>query len=125
MRDIGVDARKAGHQLSYVTTEQKNNFLEFLAKSLHKNKDHILKSNSIDLEKAQNNKLDDAFIDRMTLTDSSIKSMCDGILQVKSLEDLIGKVIYRKKRPSGIEVCQMRVPIGVIGMIYESRPNEQ
>ena len=123
MRDIGADARKASHQLSYVTTEQKNNFLEFLAKSLHKNKDLILKSNSIDLEKAQNNKLDDAFIDRMTLTDSSIKSMCDGILQVKSLEDLIGKVINRKKRPSGIEVCQMRVPIGVIGMIYESRPN--
>jgi len=123
MHDIGVNARKASHQLSYVTTEQKNNFLEFLAKSLHKNKDLILKSNSIDLEKAQNNKLDDAFIDRMTLTDSSIKSMCDGILQVKSLEDLIGKVINRKKRPSGIEVCQMRVPIGVIGMIYESRPN--
>ena len=123
MRNIGADARKASHQLSYVTTEQKNNFLEFLAKSLHKNKDLILKSNSIDLEKAQNNKLDDAFIDRMTLTDSSIKSMCDGILQVKSLEDLIGKVINRKKRPSGIEVCQMRVPIGVIGMIYESRPN--
>jgi len=123
MRDIGADARKASHQLSYVTTEQKNNFLEFLEKSLHKNKDLILKSNSIDLEKAQNNKLDDAFIDRMTLTDSSIKSMCDGILQVKSLEDLIGKVINRKKRPSGIEVCQMRVPIGVIGMIYESRPN--
>ncbi len=123
MRDIGADARKASHQLSYVTTEQKNNFLEFLAKSLHKNKDLILKSNSIDLEKAQINKLDDAFIDRMTLTDSSIKSMCDGILQVKSLEDLIGKVINRKKRPSGIEVCQMRVPIGVIGMIYESRPN--
>ena len=123
MRDIGADARKASHQLSYVTTEQKNNFLEILAKSLHKNKDLILKSNSIDLEKALNNKLDDAFIDRMTLTDSSIKSMCDGILQVKSLEDLIGKVINRKKRPSGIEVCQMRVPIGVIGMIYESRPN--
>ena len=123
MRDIGVNARKASHQLSYVTTEQKNNFLEFLAKSLHKNKNHILKSNSIDLEKAQINKLDDAFIDRMTLTNSSIKSMCDGILQVKLLEDLIGKVINRKKRPSGIEVCQMRVPIGVIGMIYESRPN--
>ena len=123
MRDIGVDARKASHQLAYVTTEQKNNFLEILAKSLHKNKDLILKANSMDLEEAQNNKLDDAFIDRMTLTDSSIKSMCDGILQVKSLEDLIGKVINRKKRPSGIEVCQMRVPIGVIGMIYESRPN--
>lgn len=59
----------------------------------------------------------------MTLSESNIKSMCNGILQVKDLEDLIGKVINRKKRPSGIEVCQMRVPIGVIGMIYESRPN--
>ena len=123
MRDIGVNARKASHQLSYVTTEQKNNFLEILAKSLHDNEDLILKANSVDLEKAHNNNLDNAFIDRMTLTNSGIKSMCDGILQVKSLEDLVGKVINRKKRPSGIVVCQMRVPIGVIGMIYESRPN--
>jgi glutamate-5-semialdehyde dehydrogenase len=59
----------------------------------------------------------------MTLSQSNIESMCNGILQVKDLEDLIGKIINRKKRPSGIEVCQMRVPIGVVGMIYESRPN--
>jgi glutamate-5-semialdehyde dehydrogenase len=123
MRDIGVSARKSSHQLAYATTEQKNNFLEVLARSLEDNKKSILKSNLLDLEKANKSNFDEAFIDRMTLSNSSIKSMCDGLLQVKCLEDLIGKVMNRQKRPSGIEVCQMRVPIGVIGMIYESRPN--
>ena len=123
MRDIGVSARKSSHQLAYATTEQKNNFLEVLARSLEDNKKNILKSNLLDLKKANKSNFDEAFIDRMTLSNSSIKSMCDGLLQVKCLEDLIGKVMNRQKRPSGIEVCQMRVPIGVIGMIYESRPN--
>jgi len=123
MRNLGVNARNASHRLSYVTSKQKNMFLELLAKSLEKNQKNIIKANSLDLLEANKRKLDAAFIDRMTLTESNIRSMCDGLLQVKSLEDLIGKIVNRKKRPSGIEVCQMRVPIGVIGMIYESRPN--
>ena len=91
MRDIGVSARKSSHQLAYATTEQKNNFLEVLARSLEDNKKSILKSNLLDLEKANKSNFDEAFIDRMTLSNSSIKSMCDGLLQVKCLEDLIGK----------------------------------
>ena len=123
IQNIGANARKASHKLSYVTTNQKNNFLEILAKSINENQKKIIEANSLDLLEANKGSFDDAFIDRMTLSKSNIKSMCNGILQVKDLEDLIGKVINRKKRPSGIEVCQMRVPIGVIGMIYESRPN--
>jgi glutamate-5-semialdehyde dehydrogenase len=106
-----------------VTTNQKNGFLEILAKSIKENQENIIKANSLDLLEANKGNFDEAFIDRMTLSQSNIESMCNGILQVKDLEDLIGKVINRKKRPSGIEVCQMRVPIGVVGMIYESRPN--
>ncbi|MDA8869528.1 glutamate-5-semialdehyde dehydrogenase [Methylophilaceae bacterium] len=123
IQSIGVNARNASHKLSYVTTNQKNDFLEILAKSIQKNQENIIKANSLDLLEANKGNFDEAFIDRMTLSQSNIESMCNGILQVKELEDLIGKVINRKKRPSGIEVCQMRVPIGVVGMIYESRPN--
>ena len=123
IQNIGVNARNASHKLSYVTTNQKNDFLEILAKAIKENRENIIKANSLDLLEANKGNFDEAFIDRMTLSQSNIESMCNGILQVKDLEDLIGKVINRKKRPSGIEVCQMRVPIGVVGMIYESRPN--
>mgnify|MGYP005989842121 FL=1 len=123
IQNIGANARNASHKLSYVTTNQKNDFLEILAKSLQEDQENIIKANSLDLLEANKGNFDEAFIDRMTLSQSNIESMCNGILQVKDLEDLIGKVINRKKRPSGIEVCQMRVPIGVVGMIYESRPN--
>ena len=123
IQNIGVNARNASHKLSYVTTNQKNDFLEILAKTIKENQENIIKANSLDLLEANKGNFDEAFIDRMTLSQSNIESMCNGILQVKDLEDLIGKIINRKKRPSGIEVCQMRVPIGVVGMIYESRPN--
>jgi len=123
IQNIGANARNASHKLSYVTTNQKNGFLETLAKSIQEHQENIIKANSLDLLEANKGNFDEAFIDRMTLSQSNIESMCNGILQVKDLEDLIGKVINRKKRPSGIEVCQMRVPIGVVGMIYESRPN--
>ena len=123
IQNIGVNARDASHKLSYVTTNQKNDFLEILAKAIKENQENIMKANSLDLFEANKGNFDEAFIDRMTLSQSNIDSMCNGILQVKDLEDLIGKIINRKKRPSGIEVCQMRVPIGVVGMIYESRPN--
>ena len=123
IQNIGVNARNASHKLSYVTTNQKNDFLEILSKSIKENQENIMKANSLDLFEANKGNFDEAFIDRMTLSQSNIESMCNGILQVKDLEDLIGKIINRKKRPSGIEVCQMRVPIGVVGMIYESRPN--
>ena len=123
IQNIGVNARNASHKLSYVTTNQKNDFLEILAKTIKENQENIIKANSLDLLEANKGNFDEAFIDRMTLSQSNIESMCNGILQVKDLEDLIGTIINRKKRPSGIEVCQMRVPIGVVGMIYESRPN--
>ena len=123
IQNIGANARNASHKLSYVTTNQKNDFLEILAKSINENQKKIIEANSLDLLEVNKGNFDEAFIDRMTLSQSNIETMCNGILQVKDLEDLIGKVINRKKRPSGIEVCQMRVPIGVVGMIYESRPN--
>ena len=123
IQNIGVNARNASHRLSYVTTNQKNDFLEILAKAIKENQENIIKANSLDLLEANKGNFDEAFIDRMTLSQSNIETMCNGILQVKDLEDLIGKIINRKKWPSGIEVCQMRVPIGVVGMIYESRPN--
>ena len=95
IQNIGANARNASHKLSYVTTNQKNDFLEILAKSLQENQENIIKANSLDLLEANKGNFDEAFIDRMTLSQSNIESMCNGILQVKNLEDLIGKVINR------------------------------
>ena len=96
IQNIGVNARNASHKLSYVTTNQKNDFLEILAKTIKENQENIIKANSLDLLEANKGNLDEAFIDRMTLSQSNIESMCNGILQVKDLEDLIGKITYRK-----------------------------
>ena len=101
IQNIGANARKASHKLSYVTTNQKNNFLEILAKSINENQKSIIEANSLDLLEANKGNFDDAFIDRMTLSESNIKNMCNGILQVKNLEDLIGKVINIASRCAG------------------------
>ena len=79
IQNIGANARKASHELSYVTTNQKNNFLEILAKSIKENQKNIIEANSIDLLEANKGNFDEAFIDRMTLSESNIESMCNGI----------------------------------------------
>jgi len=120
---IGIEAKKASFATASATSSQKNHFLNNLAHRILANKVSIIANNKKDLIQAEKDNQDKAFIDRLTLNEKNITSMADGLLQIEKLEDPIGQIINQKTMKSGIEVSQMRVALGVIGMIYESRPN--
>jgi glutamate-5-semialdehyde dehydrogenase len=123
MQDIGKRARNASRAISRASTEQKNQALLHIAKLVRQKADEIQKINQVDVDRAKENGQDAAFIDRLTMTPKTIETMALGLEQIVSLEDPIGKMTALKKQASGIELGQMRVPLGVIGIIYESRPN--
>ena len=123
IHEVGVTAKKASSKIAIATSEQKNIFLKNLAKIIINHADDIIKTNKKDVKIATLKNSDNAFIDRLTFNDTNIKLMADGLLKVAKLNDPIGQISNKRKMPSGIEVAQMRVPLGVIGMIYESRPN--
>jgi glutamate-5-semialdehyde dehydrogenase len=123
MQDIGRRARGASRAMARASSEQKNQALLHIAKLVRQKADEIQKVNSIDVERAKANGQDAAFVDRLTMTPKTIETMALGLEQIASLEDPIGKITALKKQASGIELGQMRVPLGVIGIIYESRPN--
>lgn len=126
MDDLIVKAKKA-KDASIVTAnlsiEQKNEILKNSAQSLLDNSDYILSQNELDLKNARQMGIKDSIIDRLSLTKSRIESIATGIIQIAKLDDPIGEVLYMKKRPNGITIGQKRIPIGVIGIIYEARPN--
>ncbi|MBW6477839.1 MAG: glutamate-5-semialdehyde dehydrogenase [Bacteroidales bacterium] len=119
----GIMAKKAASQLSQLSTEQKNNALIHAAELLIKKADYILNENQKDLEAASANNIKGALLDRLRLTINRIESMAEGLEQVARLDDPVGEVLYMKKRPNGLKIGQVRVPLGVIGIIYEARPN--
>lgn len=123
MHQLGEQAKQAARDMSMATTKQKNNALEFLAELLLQEQNSLMSANQLDLQAGQERGLDSAMLDRLELTPARIQSMADGLKQIAALADPIGEISNRVKRPSGIEVAQMRVPLGVIGIIYESRPN--
>ena len=127
MRDIGVRAKASARILAHATTAQKNAALMAIADAIIAATPQILAANACDTARAAIQATasghDQAFIDRLTLTEKSIGAMADGMREVVALADPIGEVSELKFRPSGIQVGKMRVPLGVIGMIYESRPN--
>ncbi|MBT8530825.1 glutamate-5-semialdehyde dehydrogenase [Polynucleobacter paneuropaeus] len=123
MQEIGQRARVASREMARASSEQKNQALIQIAKVIRESATEILQVNSLDVEQAKQNGQDAAFIDRLTMTSKSIESMALGLEQIVSLTDPIGQVSVPKKQASGIEISQMRVPLGVIGIIYESRPN--
>lgn len=123
MQDIGKRARAASRSMARASSEQKNQALLYIAKVVRQKSDEIQKVNQVDVERAKTNGQDAAFIDRLTMTPKTIESMALGLEQIVSLEDPIGKISVLQKQASGIELGQMRVPLGVIGIIYESRPN--
>lgn len=107
---------------AYLTEDEKNNALKLMAKSLLDSKDEILSANEEDVENAKG-KISDVMIDRLKLNEERLKSMADGILQVAKLPDPVGKVLSKTTRENGLEIRKVSVPIGVIAIIYESRPN--
>lgn len=123
MQEIGKRARGASRAMARASSEQKDQALLHIAKLVRQQASQIEQVNQIDIERAKANGQDAAFLDRLTMTPKTIESMALGLEQIVKLEDPIGKVSTPQKQASGIEITQMRVPLGVIGIIYESRPN--
>jgi len=123
MGEVGVAARLAARVLARASTVDKNIALVAAAAAISTAREIILAANARDLARATLAGHDAAFIDRLTLTDKNILAMAEGVRQVANLADPIGEMSALTQRPSGIEIGKMRVPLGVVGMIYESRPN--
>ena len=123
MQAVGKEARQASRAMARATTEQKNQALTHIARLVREQASRILETNAVDVVRAKKGGHDAAFIDRLTMTAKTVESMALGLEQIVSLEDPIGKISPLKRQASGIELGQMRVPLGVIGIIYESRPN--
>ena len=123
IEDICFKAYKASNTLSHATTHAKNEALEKIAKHIQKDKKMILEANIIDMDMAKKNNISDALLDRLFLDESRLDNIISGVYNIINLEDPIGSEIKRWKPSNGIDMCQTRVPIGVIGIIYESRPN--
>lgn len=120
---FGKKARSASALMAKASTKQKNAVLLTLADLLGTNLEDLLKSNEKDIEAASKEGLSEAFIDRLTITDKTVAQMVAGLRQIASLRDPIGEISDVRPQPSGIEVGRMRVPLGVVAIIYESRPN--
>jgi glutamate-5-semialdehyde dehydrogenase len=123
VRDLGRAARGAASALARAGTEAKNAALAAMAKEIRVHAAGLLEANAADVEEAKKGGRDAAFVDRLTLTPKTVEQMAAGLEQVAALADPVGQISGLDRRPSGIEVGRMRVPIGVIGIIYESRPN--
>jgi glutamate-5-semialdehyde dehydrogenase len=123
VRDLGIAAREAARELARASTDQKNRALHAVAAQIRAQAKKILEANAGDVAQAKADGCDAAFVDRLTLTPKSIEQMAAGVEQVATLPDPVGSISERTRRPTGIEVARMRVPLGVIGIIYESRPN--
>ena len=123
MQTVGLRAREASQIIAAADTALKNQALHAIAETLQSNHNALLAANAIDMQNGRANGLDDALLDRLELTPERISAMIDGLKQVAELPDPIGNITDLQDRPSGIKLGKMRVPLGVVGIIYESRPN--
>lgn len=123
MQQLGQGARAASRMMAKADTGTKNRALLTIAAAIRREKEALLAANRADMEAARAAGLDAAMLDRLALTEKSIATMAEGLEQIASLPDPIGEISDLKYRPSGIQVGKMRVPLGVIGIIYEARPN--
>lgn len=123
MERMGRAAHRAAQGLAYAETEKKDRALALMADLIEERRDSISKANSKDLEQGRKNGLSEAMLDRLELTDARIEAMSAGIREIISLPDPAGKVLSETERPSGIRIRKISVPIGAVGIIYESRPN--
>lgn len=123
MQSLGVKARQAGREISRTDSGKKNLALLKIADAIESSHERLIAENRKDMDAGRNNGLDEALLDRLELTPKGIRAMVEGLKQVAALPDPVGEITDLNYRPSGIQVGQMRVPLGVIGIIYESRPN--
>ena len=120
---MGENAKKAAYDLSILSTKTKNNALALMAKELLDSKEEIIRANKIDMQEAKNKNVSETLLDRLYLNDKRVEDMATGLLEIVKLPDPVGEIISMWKRPNNLQIGQKRVPIGVIGIIYESRPN--
>ena len=123
MQQLGQRAKKASFEISSLTTQQKNDVLKEISNILIEDTDEILKQNEIDIQNAKSNGISDVMVDRLLLTEERIKSISKAIDKVIQLEDPVGVVLGGGKQPNGLNITKVSVPLGVIGIIFESRPN--
>ncbi len=123
LEEMGQRAVTAKYLLQKASTEEKNNALQKAANALLENKENILAANEKDIERAEQNGMHPGMVDRLRLTPERIGAMAEGLLQIMELPDCVGEVLERFERPNGLMIEKCRVPLGVIGIIYESRPN--
>ena len=123
IHDMAVKARAAAGELAKLTTAEKNAALNAIAGQLEKDAEAIKAANAIDVANAKKAGLKDAMIDRLTLTDARVKAMVEGVRHIVSLPDPVGEEIWTRERPSGITIRKVRVPFGVVAVVFESRPN--
>jgi len=123
LNEIGRRAKAASRKLAILSTSKKNEALQAVAAALVENSASIIAANAIDMANAKENGMSEALLDRLFVNEARVKAMADGILQVADLKDPVGEVLSMTNRPNGLMIGKKRVPLGVIGMIYESRPN--
>ncbi|MBB6181552.1 glutamate-5-semialdehyde dehydrogenase [Pseudorhizobium flavum] len=123
MNEIGRHAKAAARQLALASSETKNRALNAMADALRASKDAILAANAEDLHAVEGKGLQASFVDRLTLSDKSIAAMAQGLREIAQLRDPVGETIAAWERPNGLRIERVRTPLGVIGVIYESRPN--
>ena len=120
---MGKNARKASQILTLANSDLKNSALEAMAVDIEKNKENILEANIKDVEKAKANNISKSFLDRLILNDERIETISDGLREIIKIEDPVGQTMSKWDRPNGLNIERVRTPLGVIGVIYESRPN--
>lgn len=123
MQELGKNARMAAHLIANASTEKKNTALKNAAEALRINKQKILSANEKDMAEAEKNGISGAFLDRLKLNDKRVEAMAKGLEEIANLPDPVGREIGRWQRPNGLDIARVSVPLGVIGIIYESRPN--
>lgn len=123
LNTLGKNARNAEALVRNLSANEKNEVLLKVAEALTENADTLTAANALDVENGRKNNMPEALVDRLLLTGDRIRGMAEGLLQVAALEDPVGEVLGMKKRPNGLMIGQKRVPLGVIGIIYEARPN--
>jgi len=123
LNEIGIKAKAASAILNTASSDQKNKFFDFAVKAIQENADLILEANKIDIKEARINMKDEAFIDRLALDKARLQGICDTLAEIKSFEDPVGRVLASWDRPNGLNISRVSTPLGVIGLIFESRPN--
>ena len=123
INQIGINAKKAARVLAKTSSEQKNHALQAMSKYVLADKKIILEANKLDIENSKSKNLSESFIDRLELNEERVQSISDTLLEIESFKDPVGKILDSWQRPNGLHISRVSTPLGVIGIIFESRPN--